>query len=72
MPDVTINTQSAQYQQRLAQWNDIVGALRPRIRRYASMPPSVRDQWRQLDPLIDSVLTFAERIDQLMVEEDTA
>jgi hypothetical protein len=64
MANITINTQSANYQTRLTQLQEIKQFYGPRIVEYLKQPAERQEIWRTKDPILDELLDIADRIEQ--------
>lgn len=64
MPDQTINTQSAGYQQHLQNLRDIVSFYSPKLRCYFQMTEAQQQAWRQRDPILRELLDFARKTNE--------
>ena len=64
MANININTQSANYQTRLTQLQEIKAFYGPRIVEYLKEPPERQAIWRSRDPILDELLDIYERIDR--------
>lgn len=62
MADVNINTQSAGYQTRLTQLQEIKQFYGPLIVEWLKSPPTRQEKWRAKDPIMDEMLDIYERI----------
>ena len=66
MAILQINTQSAQYQTRLAQFDQIIDFYKPIIKTYYDLRTSAeRAAWRQRDPILRRFLRIHEAIEKL-------
>lgn len=64
MANITIDTQSAGYQTRLTQLQDIKAFYGPRIVEYLEQPAERQAIWRSKDPILDELLDIADRIER--------
>ena len=65
MANTTINTQSANYQTRLTQLQEIKAGYGPTVAQYLKVhvkDPEAARAWRQADPLLRELLQVAQRI----------
>ena len=61
MPQLQVDTQSAAYQTRHQQFQDIVSFWMPQLRKYRRLPPAMRQAWRDNDPFLNDMLRLKER-----------
>ncbi len=64
MANITINTQSQQYQRTLARFRELKASLIPRMRLYFQLDEIKQRQWRQRDPLLSEILDLARKIER--------
>jgi hypothetical protein len=64
MANIIIDTQSAGYQTRLTQLQDIKAFYGPRIVEYLNEDPARQAIWRTKDPILDELLDIADRIER--------
>ena len=64
MANITLNTQSAGYQNRLTQLRDIKAFYGPMIVTFLKEPPERQAIWRSRDPILDELLDIADRIER--------
>ena len=64
MANITIDTQSAGYQTRLTQIQEIKTFYGPRIVEYLRQPEDRQAIWRAKDPILDEMLDIYERIER--------
>ena len=64
MANISINTQDAGYQNRLAQIQEIKIFYGPRIVEYLKESPERQAIWRSRDPILDELLDIADRIER--------
>ena len=64
MANISINTQSAGYQTRLTQLQEIKTFYGPRIVEYLKEDPERQAIWRSRDPILDELLDIADRIER--------
>ena len=64
MANISINTQSAGYQLRLTQIQEIKTFYGPRIVEYLGESPERQAIWRSRDPILDELLDIADRIER--------
>ena len=69
MANISINTQSAGYQTRLTQLQDIKSFYGPRIIEYLKEPADRQKIWRQNDPILWEMLDIWYKIDQRTGDE---
>ena len=62
MADVNINTQSAGYQTRLTQLQEIKQFYGPLIVEYLKSDETRKNKWRARDPILNEMLDIYERI----------
>lgn len=64
MANINIDTQSANYQTRLTQLQEIKAFYGPRIVEYLAAPPERQAIWRANDPILDELIDIADRIER--------
>ena len=64
MANITINTQSQQYQRTLARFRELKGWLTPKIRLYFMLDDIKQQQWLKRDPLLREVLDLAGKVER--------
>ena len=69
MAVLQINTQSAQYQQKLSELNTIINFYKPVVRRYVQMDPEIQADWRQRDPILNRLVQIHEAIARFETED---
>ena len=62
MANITINTQSQQYQRTLARFRELKAWLAPKIRLYFTLDEAGPKQWRQRDPRLREVLAMTRKV----------
>ena len=62
MANVSINTQSQQYQSRRAEFLQVLAFWRANLNNYQGMTPAQKAAWRAADPFLDELLTFVEEV----------
>jgi hypothetical protein len=62
MANITINTQSAGYQNMLAEYNTIMTFWKPYIQDFFTLDQQQRQDWRAADPFLDRILTVTKAI----------
>lgn len=64
MANITVNTQSAAYQNRHADFIAIVQFWRPLLKEYFRTPAPQAALWRAADPFLNDLLRFCEAVDR--------
>ena len=65
MAILQINTQSAQYQTKLTQLNQIIDFYKPVLKRYLEeRNGEAKENWRSRDPILDRLLQIHEAIER--------
>ena len=62
MANITINTQSQQYQNTLTRFRELKTWIAPKIRLYFTLDEAKQKQWRQRDPLLREVLDLSRKV----------
>jgi type III secretory pathway component EscT len=62
MADINVDTQSAAYQARHTQFQEIVSFWRPILQQYLLLPEPAQIAWRAADPFLNDLLRFAEAV----------
>ena len=70
MADITVNTQSAGYQNYLTALRDIKNFYAPRLVEYFRLPNEAQVAWRAADPILNGLLTLAEKINERAAIDD--
>jgi len=69
---ISINTQSAQYQNYLTGLRNLKTFYAPRIVEYFNLPEEAQVAWRAADPILNGLLTMAEKITERSNIDDQA
>ena len=64
MANISVNTKSATYQERLRQFREIKDFYKPKIVEYHKLNDEQQTAWRQADPILWELLDFARRVDR--------
>lgn len=60
MATLNIDTQSAQYQQYLTGFQNLLTFYKPRVRRWLRAGPEAQQAWRDADPILDLFVRILE------------
>lgn len=62
MATLSVNTQSAQYQQYNTAFNDIIAFYKSRVNVALTLPKEKQLEWRSRDPILDKFFLIYEKI----------
>lgn len=62
MPNINIDTQSANYQSRRAEFLAMLASWRPVLNNYQELNAEAKAAWRTADPALDEILTWVEEV----------